>query len=363
MAKISRAETTRLNDEAILDAVCTLILKQGWDEISISGVAKEAGVSVGAIYARAENLSELANNLWEARLRGVVEEVLDRISEAIVSADIEKMLKVSSYMDQQRNLLTPTLELLVASQFDEELAEVISEDFTRLISLRTVPLTESLADRHLSATHFLVMSFLFGRTMAMRRGNELEPLSYAEADILAAFSQMKPEEVNIPVASTEFLKQSESENSSWGLSVLQVISKWGYRRATVSRMSRSTGQTPGALISGYTSKADLVGQVAREFLYSPMEMWEPFVTRIPQEGSAEIRASFLKVYLAPDNRGLWKLNLELARVAETYPELAQFKTPSDALQRTHLAVMFLALFTYGASELPFLGAFRAGATT
>lgn len=363
MAKVTRAETTRLNNEAILNALCALIRENGWDELSVSGVAKKAGVSVGAIYARAENLSELANTLWQVRLREQIVEVLELITEAVTASDVEQMLKVSSFMDKQIDILTPALELVVASQFDDELAEVIGEDFTHLISALTVPHSSSNADRHLAASQYLVMSFLFGRLLAMRNGVEIAPLTQEEATIISSFSKMKPEEITTSIPPLEFLKKGESETNVWGISILKVISKWGYRRATVSRMARATDQTPGALISGYSSKADLVAHVASEHLYSPMEMWKPFVSRIPQEGSAEIRASFLKGYLAPENRGWWKLNLELARVAETYPELAQFQTPSDALQRTHLAVMFLALFTENASTLPFLGAFRAGATT
>lgn len=363
MAKVTRAETTRLNDQAILDALCALICERGWDEISVSSVAKKAGVSVGAIYARAENLSELANILWQVRLSAVIGEVLDRITEAILSSNPDKILKLSSYMDSQSSLITPALELAVASQFDDELAEVIGEDFTHMISRRTVPISNSIVERHLAAAQFLVISFLIGRNLAMRNGVEVEPLSHSEGVILAAFSQMKPQESTASMKSPEFLKKHDSDTNMWGLSILKVISKWGYRRATVSRMARATGQTPGALISGYRSKAELVAHVASEYLYSPMEMWEPFFNLIPQEGSAEIRSAFLRGYLASENKGWWKLNLELARVAGTYPELAQFKTPSDPLQRTHLAVMFLALFTEGASDLPFLGAFQAGATT
>lgn len=193
MAKVTRAETTRLNNEAILDALCALIRENGWDELSVSGVAKKAGVSVGAIYARAENLSELANTLWQVRLREQIVEVLELITEAVSASDVEQMLKVSSFMDKQIDILTPALELVVASQFDDELAEVIGEDFTHLISALTVPHSSSNADRHLAASQYLVMSFLFGRLLAMRNGVEIAPLTQEEATIISSFSKMKPE--------------------------------------------------------------------------------------------------------------------------------------------------------------------------
>ncbi|MDH6536877.1 TetR/AcrR family transcriptional regulator [Aurantimicrobium minutum] len=363
MAKMTRAESTRLNDEAILSALAYSISDQGWDVISVSGVAKKAGVSVGAIYARAENLSELANMLWEIRLRTVIKEVLGLIAHACDSSSPELILRASSFFDLNKSTISPALELIIASQFDDELAEVIGIDFTNLISEMTVPRSSSLAVRHQAASRFLTLSFLFGRALAVSSGAVIEPLSYEEAKVLASFSRMKPEDKLESIGSPIFLKDSAGEGGEAELSILDVISKWGYRRATVSRMARAAGQTPGALISGFTSKADLVAEAARKLIYSPMEMWLPFEARISSEGSPKIRAGFLHGYLAPENRGWWKLNLELARVAETYQELEQFKTPADALQRTHLAVMFLALFTEGAADLPFIGPFRAGTTT
>lgn len=363
MASVTRAESVRRNDEAIRAALITSIAEQGWDSVSVSGVAKRARVTVGAVYARAENIAELANDAWMATLSAHVHHVLDTNCAAARSGDHRLILDASREAERDTESMRAALDLLIASQFDDELSEVVGADFARMLSEIMVPVDDSLQARHFAASLFLVNSFLFGRLMAIAGGSVIAPLTEGEAKILAGFYGAKPcESVPLELPAVVFRNVVSPEDSS-AVAIFETFSRWGYRRATVSRIARASGSTPGAVLAGVSSKAELVARAARVAALSPMDVWQPFEGLQALHGAPQVRAHFLFMYLNPEHRQCWKSNLELARIATIHPELESFKTPPAALQRTHLAVMLFGLFVPGADSLPFEGCFRVGYTT
>ncbi|WP_281640492.1 helix-turn-helix domain-containing protein [Aurantimicrobium minutum] len=363
-SKQTRAERVIQNDLAIYTALEELISEIGWDAVTVSGVAKKAGVTVGAIYARAENISELANNLWQRSLEITIWNYFNSISVAARSGNPQKLIDVSKVHENSISLIKVGLELIVASVFDDELNEVIGESFSGLLKKQLGISHDSQLSGQRQAALFLVTSFLVGRVLAQFAGAELSPLSQEEAQTLAGFYEA-PEAEHLPlnILHVEFIRNSESNDLLIEKSTLNSITKWGYRKATFARIARQAGVTPGALITGHSSKLELVAHSAEALLFSPQQVWQPFEEQIPKYGSPEIRTEFLFEYLKPQNLDNWKLNIELARIAGISPELRQFKTPGDALQRTHLAVMLLAIFLPDLHNLPFKGCFKVGATT
>ncbi|MDF9809867.1 AcrR family transcriptional regulator [Aurantimicrobium minutum] len=362
--KQTRAEGVLRNDNAISDALVAVIANEGWDSITISGVAKTAGVSVGAIYARAETISELANSVWQSTLQEVIRNYFHVISEAVRSGDPNQIFEVSRAHEKILTELKVGFELIIASVFDEELSEVIGADFSEILKSSLGFGGIGSRSEHQKAALFLVTSFILGRVLATISGSDLVALSNEEARTLAGFYGAPEEQhtsLSLPVV--HFVRHSEDNELVLEKATLNAIAQWGYRKSTFARIARKSGTSPGALISGHTSKVDLVAYSARELLYSPKQVWQPFDGLIEQYGSPEVRTEFLESYLAPHNRENWKLNIELARVSGIYPELAQFKTPADPLQRTHLALMLLAIFLPDVHSLPFQGCFRMGITT
>jgi AcrR family transcriptional regulator len=65
----SRAEIVEANDEALRNAAVQVTHEVGWDSVTFSGVARVAGLSVGAVYGRAETQAELGIDLWVSRVR------------------------------------------------------------------------------------------------------------------------------------------------------------------------------------------------------------------------------------------------------------------------------------------------------
>lgn len=363
MAKLSRAESVLRNDEAIRNALIDLISESGWDSVTVSGIAKRAGVTVGAIYARAENIAELANDVWLNVISCAIEDLVRTNCLAAKSGDPQTVLAASSAADDENSLVRVALELVVASQFDDELEEVIGADCRRIVADQFELDGATLAERHHSAALFLVNSFLFGRLLARASGATVEPLSLPEARILAGFYGAAPcESRPLELPDLHFVKTLDSEGSA-ERALFEVFARWGYRKATLARMARATGSTPGAVMAGHASKAQLIGEAARVTAYSTIEVWRPYEKLQATLGAPAVRAHFLFKFLDPVNRRCWKSNLELARLAPAHPELDDYRIPAEALPRTHIAVMMLALFSPDVSSLPFEGCFNVGYTT
>src|ERR1700690_102864 len=72
-----RSASSRRNDEVILDAGSDEIVAVGVDRLTMSAVARRAGLTTGALYSRYENSGELAAAIWTARVRDGHRALLD----------------------------------------------------------------------------------------------------------------------------------------------------------------------------------------------------------------------------------------------------------------------------------------------
>lgn len=363
--KTTRVEQVRRNDELIYAALLQQINAVGWDALTVSGIAKHAGVTVGAIYTRAENLAELANTVWDSQLRDDVEHGLASYLSAIESSDEDAVYSAAQKLISNRVEMSAAVELAVASLFDDELSEVIGQSMTEVLQRVTGLDSGSNKSAHQSAVLVLSTGLLLGNILASDNSRPGTNFSQEEAALLVKYWHSQPQDIGgeVPVE-INFVKPTSSTESEVTFDkIIGVVGKWGYRRATVARMARAVDTTPGSLFQGNASKAELIARAAESRLFSPLEIWNQYAAVYTERGSAVARAEFLRVYLNPENEQAWRMNLELARVAKSVPELVHFKTPHDVLQRTHLAMLFLASFLPGIYQLPYLGPFRVGNAT
>ncbi|MCP5069711.1 MAG: TetR/AcrR family transcriptional regulator [bacterium] len=105
--KQARSEATLLR---LLDSAEALISEHGTDDISLSAIARRAGVSVGAIYARFENKEALLRAVVERRLEmvdAIIEPALD--DHAVQRLGFHEMIHmllytVPKYADSNRSI-------------------------------------------------------------------------------------------------------------------------------------------------------------------------------------------------------------------------------------------------------------------
>lgn len=362
--RLSRKEAVRLNDERIRQATLNIICEGGWDSATISGIAKRAGLTVGAVYGRADSVAELGIDLWSESLQGWFLQRLTAVLKAMMSGDPVALGRAYSDWDAQPVQAGASTELLLASLFDDELDEVIGEDVRTFLAGWCVP--SDSRTRHEAGTLVLGLSFFFGHTLASRFSVSPHELSETDFGTLSRFWSAAPADVVSepkPLVWQRSLNGLDPDEARLMQAVVEVVARVGYRRATFSRFARAAGMNRGVVANPYRNKAQLVAEAAHLLMIPPDEVWAEYRDVEAAIGPVESRAEFLKDFLRVSNRSRWALNLELARDALAVPELSEFAVPSGALGRTHLGVMLVASFLPDVHDLPYLGPFRAGITT
>lgn len=361
----TRADKVLENDRRIRSALMDTIAERGWSSVTFTGVAKRAGFTVGALYARAETPSELANDLWTDEIHGFFVESLDEVLVAVGDGDVERVRRFATGWDARVTSASVLVELLVASLFDDELAEGVGESARAELTARCTPTGPD--DAHRAAAATLCISFFLGRALALRSSGPLPPLTDDQVAVLARHAVAPPAvlepTVRVPLT---FLRDPTSPApaaTDLDRCVIEVLGRVGYRKSTVARIARAAGVTKGSLASRFDSRAQFVADAAHRILLTPLEVWEQYRPVVAAEGPLTARARFLAEFLRPEHRDLWRINLELAHAALVVPELAEFATPPETLPHTHLGVMLVACFADGLADLPFAGPFGAGSAT
>ena len=314
----TRKETVRANDEAIQWAALSAITEQGFDSLTFNGVARRAGLTVGAVYGRVENKSELGNLVWRHSLHDWFSASLDRVLDAALSGDPRSLAAAVEAWEDEPILSGSAVELLIASLFDDELAEVVGADARALINARTRPDSARLRDRQTAAASVLVLSFSLGRLLARRSSPDLAPLEPGQVQILANMHSAPVVRTRLRKAPVGFRRDDVAVDPARQVileAVVDVMGRVGYRRATIARMGRAAGMSGGALFGKFEDKAQLVAEAADELLLSPYEMWTHYSAVEAEFGPMVSRAMWVADVLEPANSRRWALNLELARVS------------------------------------------------
>lgn len=361
----TRARQVRENDRRIRAALEETIVETGWSSVTFTGVARRAGLTVGAVYARAESPAELGNDLWTHATGEFLDQSLNRLLAAVASGDPTEVEAFANEWDDQQATVSVLVELLIASLFDDELAEGVGASARQLLSARCTP--ASLDDAHRAAVATLVTSFFLGRALALRSTGSLPPLTAEQTAVLASYWAASPADIDrsevVPLTFLHDTSTSDPAVSHLDRSVIDVLSRVGYRRCTIARIARAAGITKGSISTRYSSKARFIADAAGRTLLTPLEVWSQYEPVVRTHGPLTARALFLAEFLRPEHRSAWSVNLELAHVALAVPELAAFAAPPDTLQHTHLGVMLVACFVPGLDALPFAGPFGAGSAT
>lgn len=360
-APLTRAEKVRANTEALRDAAEQIVLRDGWDRLTFQGLAREAGLTVGAVYSRFDSPSDVGIDLWHARASDWCAAWLAQV---VAAADVGDSIRLSHLLDGKLGVDVMPLvafELALASLFDDELDEVVGAEIRSWLA----PLLTSGDEvgRHAAAARTLALSFAFGRLVAARNESSPGALPMDRYESLAAHAQGSEADTDLVTdIAVGWRRQLPGRHPYDDIATasMDLIAGVGYRRATVSRIARRAGVSRGGLLAGYPDKAHLVADAAEALMVPAGEVWETYVAAHPGMSTEEVRALFLRDFLSPDRREDWALNLELNRVARYEEAFAAYAVPRSVLEQTHLGVMVVACFGPDLSHLPYLGCFNAG---
>ena len=365
--RLSRAQLVAANDVALRRATADMALESGWDAITFSGIAKRAGLTVGAIYGRVENSAELGIDLWQHSVEPWLTEAVASLTTAGRLGDPRAMLREVTRWEREETAAL-AVELLVASLFDADLGEVIAPEALASLTPWCLPVTTNhRTTKPQAAAGVLTTSFAFGRALAQRAGVRLPKVGTEEAAVLVGHHNPtgaqprcpapRPLEWVSPVIDDDAASQAVVRGT------LEVVGRVGYKRATIARIARHSGVPRGSILRQVPDKAALVARSAQLGLIAPGAVWSQYKPVVDKYGPLLARAIFLREFLKPQNRPLWAVNLELARMSRFIPELRDFCPGDSVLEQTHLGVMLTACLVPGIAELPYRGPFTAGSTT
>lgn len=363
----TRASIVEQNDAAIRDALIEMACDVGWDGVTFSGVASRAGLTVGAVYGRAESQAELGIDLWESRVREWFAEVCATVQDAGSRGDATAVGRALQRWHAQPSMTAVVIDLLIGSLFDDDLDEVVGTDVRAALGAYCSPSSSPKVSAQAAAAGALLHSFSLGHALALRGGVHLGKVSAQRLEALAGLLVAPPSRRRAPSSPPlEWVRPMDDVDPSQRAilrGTVDVLGRVGYRRATIARIGRAAQVPRGSVMSHYASKADLVGEAARLALIPPGEVWEQYSGVVDVHGPLTARAAFLHDFLKPSNRELWAVNLELARVGRYVPQVGQFRASANVLEHTHLGVMLVASYVPGLDRLNFMGPFQAGTAT
>lgn len=357
------------NDERIRDAVLAEALALGPDRLGPTAVARRAGLSTGAVYARYEDSSELLVDLWVNRCRTEVGDLLDLGLDYFIGGgdeeDGEELLE---------RLASPSagcrvgLDLMTLTHREDTLAEVVGLDASRAFDRWRVGPDH---DPSATAASALVLSILLGLMTLDAHGPRcavaapvgpppgpvgdqaaageasLVPVHFAEAtnveadgggaiDWATAFRLLRaalrrptdglplPPFVRLPLPEVTTL-DDDVTRALLMQSCMEVIARVGLNRATATRIGRRAGMTHGAIYGLYESKEELLCDSVRVITDAVMRSDRGHVASTYFDGVAWGEAiTGLLATMGGEERRTWRrFRMESHLAARYHPDVAR----------------------------------------
>jgi AcrR family transcriptional regulator len=266
---VSRRRSARAlsNDAAIRDAAVDLILSQGIDAISFRDVGREAGLTHGALYARFEDVEELLVDLWNEVLRHRVIAMFEAARRATSEPSEASVDALLDFVRNAESVDVAAVQVLLLSRrfvvlFEE--VEVFIQDYfdtpgdvSRAIQSRALALFSLISAKIFSNSEF---------------GLNSDRIAFLRPVLVSAL-QTDPEDVlPVPLAepSDRIIPQPTGDlRSQLAYYTFSAVGRSGYTRATISRISRRSNCSPGAIYKLYPSKEDLVIAAIRSIMRAP----------------------------------------------------------------------------------------------
>lgn len=237
-----RSARALANDEALRDAALEIVAESGWEALSLQQVAARAGLTVGAIYARAENKSELGIDLWRSRCLPALHDALTGLTPALTGPVTHYRACLEAWFDPAPEL-SAALELLVSATFDADLGDVVLPD----TGLLTAELRNGLAEADEGARARLDVALggafitLAGQRLAVPAAPPLERVLTERTPVVAPVLV-----VGVP---------DDEEALAMLGAARDVLVRVGHRRATAARIARAAGVMTSALFARFPTKA------------------------------------------------------------------------------------------------------------
>jgi AcrR family transcriptional regulator len=250
--KLPKSESTRLK---LLDCAVAEILAVGPDQIGFTSVARRAGMSTGALYARYENVDELLLEVWLQRglpaLRRLVAEMQESLDSSSGKPARRRIADMLSGPDPELCLIS---KILVVARRNDALGEFV------------VPSTVEVINKALAKNPAfdLYLSMVLGIALGVQGTGFVNLDWYGPVSITASstrdateFFPLDDSVPSIPEAA-ELGAGLDDLDARLFIAVSRVISRVGIDHATISRIARHADINPASIYMRYDDKTALL---------------------------------------------------------------------------------------------------------
>lgn len=314
--RIPKSESTRLK---LLNCAVAEILDNGPDRVGFTAIAKRAGLSTGALYARYENADELLIDVWLHECLPTLREFLNDAIDASIGVDRNaSQLSLTRSINNISPSLAVAVSLMVVSHRNETLAEVVAPSFQRVMS--------ELEDRMPHAA--MLVSQYFGQ-LVLIRGTGMNNLDWSRvvrvlSDISAeTFEPMVPSEVQ-EFAEGPFNFDLDDIDASLFEAVQAVIASVGVDKATISRIARRAAINPASIYMRYEDKEVMLERAIQVVYMNSTLRNADMLARLAESYQTDsAAAALMRASAADSNRQIRLLRLEVTHAAAHHEYLGR----------------------------------------
>jgi AcrR family transcriptional regulator len=268
-----RADAAR-NDQILWDTGLELLLEKGPDRLSALDLARSAGLTTGAVYARYENNEEILVGLWQNRIAGPLRSYLELAVKTMLAppfTDVDAIKALANIVLEPASPLRAAVSMLIAAPRIQELNEVIipeirewlhefgaSDDVDDLPSLRVLSAASAAIGMiYFAAADMLPRDDVQRAVLATQYANQTEGL---EKDV-AQFPDVEATSPFDYIVTTDDPIRDALVNAA-----ASVIARSGVWRATTQRIARAAHLPSSALFATYQNRDALFEDVAIKLL-------------------------------------------------------------------------------------------------
>ena len=260
-----RADAAR-NDELFLDAGLELLRERGPDRIAALELARSAGLTTGAVYARYENPAEIMVGLWQHRIATPMRMFLENSLEALIDDSDTARASVTRALANPSGPLRPGVSMLIAATRIPELAEVVRPDLESWIADFEIEVDSDEARQKLKIFVAAALGCLMFATVDMFDHDDwvfLQRIAEAANSDRTVGRFPLPE----PAPPTDLIVETgEPVRNAIVNGAARVIANGGIERATTQRIARAAGLQPNQIFSVYRTRSELFADVAKSVL-------------------------------------------------------------------------------------------------
>ena len=332
----ARRKSALDNDERILDAALLVAAEVGLDRLTVSSVAKAAGFTSGAIYARYGDREELLVAIWERRAAPSLEQLIRQVGTfRRRGATAAYRAAIVEWIAEPPSELRIAIEICLIAHRVDELFDIVPRAVAEWIAdlglhHDTLSPEESVDLAIIAGIIGYVVLHQFPDPLAASLDTSLDWTSEPAA---APVGDPLP-----PIATAQQLVMEPDDpvHNDLLIAAQSVIARSGVYRTTLARIGRLARLAPATVYGRYKSRDDLVADILLRAQQSNSRVEH----RLDYLMGDAAMAAALHAYLQPEAVVRRRMHNETVVAAWHHPDIALAYSSAEWLAIQHVADEF-----------------------